>query len=255
MSVPAVTAPPRTPDRPSDPEGRRDRQVAGLSLLVSAVLSVAGGIGLAVAFGWPAVLGEPATVALPAFAASEVAVRAWFVVLLWSSVLLVPGVLALHRLVAGHLGGSALLGSASAFGLAGAVLQTLGWVRWPLVVPALADAYLDPAASPTARDATAATYDLLNRYAGAALGEHLGWLFQGLWAVGLSLFLIRLPSVAPAWLRRSLPVVAIAWGLTLVPAGWLGSDALAQAGTGLYSVWYLWLAVLGGYLLAGRRTA
>lgn len=269
MTDVAVTASKRGGQEPPAPvpvggeAATGERRVAAVSLLASALLSVTGGIGLSVAFGWPAVLGEPAAVALPAFAEAEAAVRGWFVVMLFSSVVLVPGVLALHRLLAAGDGadgggatggGGSLLWATTAFGVVGAVVQTLGWVRWPLVVPALAERYLDPATPPETRAATQVAYDLLNQYAGGALGEHLGWLFQGLWAVGLSLLLLRARSLAPAWLRRSLPVLAIAWVATLIPGGWLHSGALEQTGTSLYSVWYVWTAVLGACLaLSARR--
>ena len=76
--------------------------------------------------------------------------------------------------------------SVAAFGVVGAFARMLGWVRWPTTVPRLADAWSDPGATATSREATAAAYDVLNGYAGAALGEHLGWLLQGIWAVGVA---------------------------------------------------------------------
>ena len=35
------------------------------------------------------------------------------------------------------------------------------------------------------------SYAVLNSYAGGALGEYLGWLFQALWAIGITLLLLR----------------------------------------------------------------
>ena len=134
------------------------------------------------------------------------------------------------------------------------VVQSLGWIRWPLVVPGLAERYLDPTASAATVDATAATYELINAYAGGALGENLGWLLQGVWAVGLAILAWRAADVAPTWLRRTLAVVAVAWTVTLVPAGWLASDALTALGSTVYSLWYLALLVLGATLLRPRRT-
>ncbi len=96
----------------------------------------------------------------------------------------------------------------AAFGVLGAFAQMLGWVRWPSVVPGLAEAWADPAATATQREATAAAYDVLNGYAGGALGEHLGWLLQGIWAVGVGVPALRaahVPRFSPpsdsSWLR------------------------------------------------------
>lgn len=90
----------------------------------------------------------------------------------------------------------------------------LGWVRWPITVPTLTQAWTDAAASDSSREATAAAYDVLNGYAGAALGEHLGGLLQGIWAVGIAVLLLRTRRV-PRWfadlgLQRLLGVVSVA---------------------------------------------
>jgi hypothetical protein len=69
------------------------------------------------------------------------------------------------------------------------------------------------------------------------------------WAVGLAILAWRAADVAPAWLRRTLAVVAVAWTVTLVPAGWLANDPLTAIGSSIYSVWYLVLLVLGVLLL------
>jgi len=222
-----------------------DRRTAALSLITSAVIAAVASVGLSVRFGWPDILDAPATEALPAFAEVAGTVQTLFVLQMVASLALVPGVIALHRLLAHSRGTDSALLAVTAFGVLAPVVQCLGWVRWPLVVPGLAERYLDPAATATVRDATAASYDLLNAYAGGALGEHLGWLLQGVWAVGVAVLAWRAADVAPVWLRRPLAVVAVAWTLTLIPAGWFDGDALTAVGTSVYSVWYLGLLVLG----------
>ena len=54
-----------------------------------------------------------------------------------ASPVLIPGVIALHRLLARSRGTDAALLTVTAFGVIAPVVQSLGWVRWPLVVPAL----------------------------------------------------------------------------------------------------------------------
>jgi hypothetical protein len=233
-----------------------DRRTAAFSLIASGLLAAVASVGLSVRFGWPDILDASAAEALPAFAEVAGTVQVLFLLQMAGSLVLIPGVIALHRLLARSRGTDAALLSVTAFGVLAPVIQSLGWVRWPLVVPALAERYLDPSTSAGAKEATAAAYDLLNAYAGGALGEHLGWLLQGVWAVGLAVLAWRAADVAPTWLRRGLAVVAVAWTVTLVPAGWLASDALAAIGSTIYSVWYLGLLVLGIVLLRGSsRTA
>ena len=226
-----------------------DRRTAALSLIASGAIAAVASVGLSVKFGWPDILDAPATEALPAFAEIAGTVQTLFLLQMAASLVLIPGVIALHRLLAPSRGTDAALLTVTAFGIIAPVIQSLGWVRWPLVVPALAEHYLDPNVSAAAKEATAASYDLLNAYAGGALGEHLGWLLQGVWAVGIAILAWRAADVAPAWLRRSLAVVALVWAVTLIPAGWFDNDALAAIGSSVYSVWYLGLLVLGIVLL------
>ncbi|MGW6128489.1 hypothetical protein ACWFNE_00550 [Cellulomonas sp. NPDC055163] len=232
-----------------------DRRTAASSLIASAAIAAAASVGLSVVFGWPDVLDAPATEALPAFAEDEAVVRALFVLQMVGSLVLVPGVIALHRIVAGSRGTDTALLTVTAFGVLAPVVQCLGWVRWPLVVPGLAERYLDASATAATKDATAAAYDLVNAYAGGALGEHLGWLLQGAWAVGIAVLAWHAADVAPAWLRRSLAVLAAAWTVTLVPAGWFEVDPLAAAGSTVYAVWYLGLLGLGVVLLRAPRVS
>ena len=226
-----------------------DRRTAAFSLIASGALAALASIGLSATFGWPEILDAPATETLPAFAEIAGTVQTLFLLEMAASLILIPGVIALHRLLARSRGTDAALLTVTAFGVIAPVVQSLGWVRWPLVVPALAERYLDPSASETTKAATAASYDLLNAYAGGGLGEHLGWLLQGVWAVGIAILAWRAADIAPAWLRRSLAVVAVAWVVTLVPAGWSDDDGLSAVGSSIYSVWYLGLLVLGVVLL------
>jgi hypothetical protein len=146
-----------------------------------------------------------------------------------------------------------VLALASAIGLLAALVQVLGLIRWPLAVPYLARAAGDPATSPATRDAIEVGFQLLNRYLGVAVGEHLGYLFTGLWSAlaGVALIQSELLSplfgivgllLAPLFVVGSLEFVggfeAAGWKLagTLVPLAYIG--------------WSLWLLALGIGLLA-----
>lgn len=252
---------PGVPDEPGTPvlaggatavgAERAVRVAVLLSAVASAVLGLVGSVGLAVSFGWPEVLDAPAAQALPAFAGSSTAVRAFFLVQLAGSLALLPAVFGLHRVARGARPAGPGLQALTALGAAALVVQCLGWVRWPVAVPVLADAYLDPAATPEQQAATASSYELLNAYAGGALGEHLGWLLQAVWAVGIALVLVRRRVLGRS--GTVLAVVAVAWAATLVPSAWFGSDALENVGVNVYSVWYLALPVVASVLV--RRVA
>ena len=126
--------------------------VTGSLLIASAVLSIGGYLVLGTQFGWPAVLDEPGTTALDAFVAAQAWVRLGFYLFLLSSLVLVPAAVGLHD----HLDrGSPGSVSVAAFGVLGAFAQMLGWVRWPITVPTLAQAWTDPATTDSSREATA----------------------------------------------------------------------------------------------------
>ena len=70
-------------------------------------------------------------------------------------------------------------------GVLAAVVQFLGLVRWPFLVPYLARRSPTPttARRPERREAVDIVFQSFNRYLGVAVGEHLGYLFTGAWSV------------------------------------------------------------------------
>jgi hypothetical protein len=91
--------------------------------------------------------------------------------------------------------GSTLLVAALVAGVLGGVFQAMGFMRWPIAVPYLAE-QMASAPTPEMRSVVALLEGLLNRYAGMTLGEHLGFLGQGLWTVLISAAMFRGPLFA-----------------------------------------------------------
>lgn len=211
-------------------------------LVVSAVLAGVGASVLSARFGWPARLDDGAAVALPAFTAAAGAIRTGFTLELLASLALIPAIMGLGRLI----GPAASVWTI--FGVAGAFAQTLGWVRWPIAVPHLANAYAE---SP---GPVGAAYDALNAYAGGGLGEYLGWLFMGIWAIGVGRLGARL---VPGWLAIIGLALTVIWLPTLMIAGYQGTHAGAFATTGSlgYTLWLVWLTVFGIVAAVTRRSA
>jgi hypothetical protein len=137
---------------------------------------------------------------------------------------------------------------ALATGLLSALVQTLGLVRWPFVVPLLARRYVDPRATPGQRESTELVFDALHRYLGVGVGEHLGYLLTGSWTI-LTGVLIAGSSVLPTWLGwLAIPIgIAIVVGaLEFVgpnePKGWSVAERVTPIA---YITWSLWLVVCG----------
>lgn len=231
-----------------------DRRSTAALLLGFTVLNLAAVVLLGAAYGWPAILDEPAAVVLPAFAAAQTAVVVGFLLQTLLSVALVPIAIGLHHEVGG---GSRLWPlTVAGFGILSGCVQTLGWIRWPIAVPGLAEAWLDPATTPDTRAALEVTYETLNSYAGGALGEYLGWLFQALWAVGITVLLVRARVVGTVSALIGIALTAV-WALSFlvgpfVPA--LAEGLVGTAGFSAYGLWFLWLGSVGLVLLRPAGT-
>jgi Domain of unknown function (DUF4386) len=205
---------------------------------------------LARSFDYPGILRQPTGQVLERFTAGGSRL-----VLIWwgfatSAVLLAPAVVLLSATLADA--DPTVLALATAIGLLAALVQFLGLVRWPFAVPHLARLATDPAATAATRDAVEVTFQTLNRYLGVAVGEHLGYLFTGLWTALAGVALIQSDLLhppfgivglllAPLFVVGSLefvgPFEVRGWKLagTLVPFAYIG--------------WSIWLLALGMGLL------
>src|SRR4029453_18026231 len=134
---------------------------------------------LARSFDYPDILRQPTDQVLDRFTAggSRLVLTWWGFAM--SAVLLAPAVVLLSATLADA--DPTVLALATAIGLLAALVQFLGLVRWPFAIPHLARLAGDPATTPATRDAIDVVFQTLNRYLGVAVGEHLGYLFTGLW--------------------------------------------------------------------------
>ena len=199
-------------------------------------------IALGRAFDYPDILRRPTDEILRRFAAGGRRL-----VLLWYAFALM-GVLFLPlALIVGELTNSDPLGRASVpFGLIAGIVQLIGLLRWPFLVPYLARAYLAPGASQASREAIAVTFESAHRFLGMAIGEHLGYVFTSVWSILIALALAG-SGLVPGVLALAglVPTAAILAGL-LEPAGWRPAGAINAIG---YLVWSVWLVALGVALL------
>jgi hypothetical protein len=205
---------------------------------------------LARGFDYPDILRQPTHQVLERFAAggSRLVLTWWGFAM--SAVLLAPAVVLLSATLVDA--DPTILALATTIGLLAALVQFLGLVRWPFAVPHLARLAGDPATTPATRDAIDVTFQTLNRYLGVAVGEHLGYLFTGLWTALAGVALIQSDLLhplfgvvglllAPLFVLGSLefvgPFEVRGWKLagTLVPLAYIG--------------WSVWLLALGIGLL------
>ena len=128
-------------------------------------------------FEYPDILRQPADEILRRFAAGGPGLVA-----LWYGFALVPALFLPAAVLLRRAFGpdaSPWLALATPFAVVASVVQLLGLLRWPFLVPELAQAYLAPGADAATRAATVAVFRAFHQYAGVAVGEHLGYLFTG----------------------------------------------------------------------------
>ena len=133
-------------------------------------------------FEYPNILRQPTADVLTKFAAGGTPLIAVWYALTLSAVAFVPLTLLVHRVLA-ERESPTLLWVATAFGVIAGVAQTLGFLRWPFLVPHLAQSYLAAGASEAQRAAAAMVFEAFHRYAGMAVGEHLGYLCTSTWTL------------------------------------------------------------------------
>jgi len=224
------------------------RRVTGIVLILTPIAFNTFFTLLSVTFEYPDILRKPTGYVLRHFdAGGRGLVAIWYGFML-TAVLFVPLAVLVHRVLARE--STPYMAIATAFGTIAGVVQFLGLVRWPFLVPYLADTYLAPASSPATREAVAVVLQAFNHYAGVGVGENLGYLFTGLWSMLVALAMFGSPLPFRRWLGL-LGIVSAASILvgTLEPAGFEPAANVVVIG---YILWSIWLALFGIFLLLPR---
>jgi hypothetical protein len=147
----------------------------------------------------------------------------------------------------------ALLAVATTVGVLAAVVQFLGLVRWPFLVPYLAREAADAAPGSARQESIDVVFQSLNRYLGVAVGEHLGYAFTGAWSLLIGVALTQ-TEVVSSWV--GLPGIAIGAALMLCSLEFVGrheATGWKLAGTLTpiaYVLWSVWLVVVGVAVIA-----
>ena len=219
-------------------------RAAGVALIVAPLWFNANFALLGKRFDYPDILRRPTAEILERFrAGGSSLILLWWTFML-SGLLLIAGAVLLGQV----LGFAGIVPVATTIGVLAGLVQMLGLLRWVYVVPALARAYADLTLAPEQREVDAAVFRALHQYLGVGVGEHLGYLFTGIWSVLISVGVIQ-GTALPTWLGW--PGIVIGAGLAVGSAEFLGSNeergwSLAGAAIPvLYIAWSLWLLALG----------
>ncbi|MEN4042606.1 MAG: DUF4386 domain-containing protein [Anaerolineaceae bacterium] len=223
---------------------KTQKVITGFLLIAAPILFMGAFTLLQINFEYPDILRQPAGYVLERYAAGGSGLVANWYAMLFSALLFIPIAVLLHPFLARE--DTWYLPLATTLGVLAGIVQMLGFVRWPFLVPALATSYLNPAASETTREMLRTAFLAFNQYAGVGIGEHLGYIFTAFWSLLVGLAMLGSHRF-PRWLGwvGILASLGIIVGL-LEPAGatWAGAvNAMA------YVFWALWLLLSGILLL------
>ena len=219
-----------------------NRKFTATLLILAAVLANVGFTALGSIFNYPDVLDEPAGKVLALFRESEGAVRGWFLVLAFSAALLAPIAIGVGRLSV-----KKAMRIAVPVGVAAAIVQVIGLLRWPLLVPGYASdaASSNPAIAHDARD----TFTTVSNLLGTAIGETLGYALTATWTILVVVALGR--RYAGRWFQ----VLGVASAVLVFVGVFspLGAAAIDTANFFGYVLWSVWLVALGVVILVHER--
>jgi Domain of unknown function (DUF4386) len=192
---------------------------------------------LAARFDYPDVLRKPTREVLARFRAGGTSLQLLWWAFALTALLLAPLVVLFSAAL--PEADATLLSVATTLGVLAAAVQFLGLIRWPFLVPFLAEQ--------EDSEAVDLVFQAFNRYLGVAVGEHLGYLLTGAWTTLAGIALLTESGV--------LGVVGIVIGPALMicslefvgrSGGWTVAEKLTPPA---YVAWSLWLIATGVVLL------
>jgi hypothetical protein len=227
-----------------------EETVAGVVLIAVPILFNAGFTMLAQRFDYPDVLRRPTHDVLERFRAGG----ATLILIWWAFALSAVLFAALAVLLAIAVDDAdptvVILGAV--VGVLASLVQFLGLIRWPFLVPYLARVAGDAERDSPRGQAVDVVFQAFNRYLGVAVGEHLGYAFTGIWSIFAGVALID-STVGPDWLGVLGVVIGplfLASSLEFVggfeDSGWKLAGAVTPV---TYIAWSIWLVVVGVALL------
>jgi hypothetical protein len=146
--------------------------------------------------------------------------------------------------------GSTVLVAALVAGVLAGAFQMMGFMRWPIAIPYLAEQMAN-APTPEMRNVVGMLEGLLNRYAGMVVGEHLGFLAQGIWTLLIGIAMLRGPLFAWPYGLIGM-VLGIAIGVSSLEQLGGPFEAIGMLSAPASAAWLGWLLMCGISLLRTR---
>jgi Domain of unknown function (DUF4386) len=191
-------------------------------------------------FEYPDILRKPTDYILSQFnAGGNRLIVTWYSFAM-TGLLFIPIALLVHQVLAEDT--MPYMAIATTVGVLAGLVQFMGLIRWTFLVPYLARTYFEPNGSQASRDSITIVFQAFHRYAGMAVGEHLGYLCTSVWTAFVALAITQSSQFSP-WLGWAgfIPAIGIFVGL-FEEAGFKPAAAINAIS---YILWSLWLIVGG----------
>lgn len=195
-------------------------------------------------FEYPDILRKPTDYILNRFnAGGQQLIMIWYA-FAFTGVIFIPVAFLVHQTFASNA--TPYMPLATTIGVLAGLVQCLGLLRWTFLVPYLAKTYFEPEATQATRDSIGVVFQAFHRYAGVAIGEHLGYLFTSIWTAFVALAVAQSPLFSPwlGWIGL-IPAIGIFMGI-FEESGFKAAGAITAIS---YILWSIWLIVLGVVLL------
>lgn len=218
---------------------RTEYRVTAATIIIHVLILSVGFNILAVVFEFPEILRESADYRLTLFIEnSSIIVPVYYFLALTGFTQIILSVM-LHQSF--NEGKNTLLLMATLFGVLTGIFQVMGFIRWPIVIPFIAKAM----ESDIPLETIAFVEGAFNRYAGMAIGEHLGFLCQATWTtlVGLLMLRHKLFDRRLGWVGIIIGILS--YPMSMEPLGGFMNifGELAWPVNAAWSIWLVFVAI------------
>jgi len=213
---------------------RKDFITTGIVILIQVVISTICFLTLMAVFQFPDILRETSSVRFELFIENQYIIVPIYYLLALTGVSQIIISVLLFQLFPKK---STLVTLGAVFGVLTGLFQILGFIRWSFVIPYFAGL------NSSSPELIGILEGAFNSYAGMAIGEHLGFLMQGLWTIFLGIAILKTKLISKILGKIGIVIGVLTILFAFEAFGGIFS-ILGELTNPVESAWYIWLTFL-----------